>query len=115
MKSGDLTTGSADRKDAMSLNVIMLGPPGAGKGTQAARLAREHSLLKISTGDILRDAVTQGTHLGKVAQKTMNEGHLVSDAVMVAVIQERLSQPDAARGFVLDGFPRTVPQSEALD
>jgi adenylate kinase len=99
----------------MSLNIILLGPPGAGKGTQAARLAREHSLLKISTGDILRDAVTKGTHLGTVARKTMNEGHLVSDDVMVAVIRERLAQPDALRGFVLDGFPRTVPQSEALD
>ena len=115
MKSGDLTTGSPSRKDAMSLNVIMLGPPGAGKGTQAARLAREHHVLKISTGDILREAVTQGTHLGKVARKTMDEGHLVSDDVMVAVIRERLALPDAANGFILDGFPRTVRQSEALD
>jgi adenylate kinase len=99
----------------MSLNVIMLGPPGAGKGTQAARLAREHRVLKISTGDILRDAVTQGSHLGKVARQVMDEGHLVPDDVMVGVVRERLAQPDARHGFILDGFPRTVPQATALD
>lgn len=99
----------------MSLNVIMLGPPGAGKGTQAARLAREHRVLKISTGDILRDAVSQGTHLGKIAREVMDEGHLVPDDVMVGVVRERLSRPDARHGFILDGFPRTVPQATALD
>jgi adenylate kinase len=99
----------------MSLNVIMLGPPGAGKGTQAARLAREHHVLKISTGDILRDAVTQGTHLGKIAKAVMDEGHLVPDDVMVGVVRERLTRPDARHGFILDGFPRTVPQATALD
>lgn len=99
----------------MSLNVIMLGPPGAGKGTQAARLAREHQVLKISTGDILREAVSQHTHLGKVAQQVMDEGHLVPDDVMVGVIRERLAQPDARHGFILDGFPRTVPQARSLD
>jgi adenylate kinase len=99
----------------MSLNVIMLGPPGAGKGTQAARLAREHQVLKISTGDMLREAVVQGTELGRIAKATMNTGHLVSDEVMVAVIRERLSRPDTDGGFILDGFPRTVPQAAALD
>lgn len=99
----------------MSLNVILLGPPGAGKGTQAARLAREHTLLKISTGDILREAVTEGSHLGDVAKTTMEEGHLVSDEVMVEVVRERLKQPDTRTGFVLDGFPRTVRQAAVLD
>lgn len=99
----------------MSLNVIMLGPPGAGKGTQAARLAREHHVLKISTGDILREAVSQGTHLGKLATQVMDEGHLVPDDVMVGVIRERLARADARDGFILDGFPRTVPQATSLD
>ena len=99
----------------MSLNVIMLGPPGAGKGTQAARLAREHQVLKISTGDILRDAVGQGTHLGKIAKQVMDEGHLVPDDVMVGVVRERLAQPDTRHGFILDGFPRNTAQAEALD
>jgi adenylate kinase len=99
----------------MSLNVIMLGPPGAGKGTQASRLSREHHVLKISTGDILRDAVTQGSHLGQVAKQVMDEGHLVPDDVMVEVIRERLTRPDARHGFILDGFPRTVVQATALD
>jgi adenylate kinase len=99
----------------MSLNVIMLGPPGAGKGTQAARLAREHQVLKISTGDMLREAVAQGTELGRIAKKTIDEGHLVSDEVMIAVIRERLKKPDTDSGFILDGFPRTVPQAESLD
>jgi adenylate kinase len=99
----------------MSLNVIMLGPPGAGKGTQASRLSREHHVLKISTGDILREAVLQDTHLGKVAKQVMDEGHLVPDDVMVGVIRERLARADARDGFILDGFPRTVPQATALD
>src|SRR5262245_54018662 len=93
----------------------MLGPPGAGKGTQAERLALRRRLPRISTGDILREAVQAGTPLGSVAQKAMDAGRLVSDDVMIAIGQERLNQADAAQGFVLDGFPRTVDQATALD
>ena len=92
----------------------MLGPPGAGKGTQAARLSREHDVLKISTGDILREAVSQGTDLGDDREDD-GEGHLVPDAAVVGIVRERLERPDAARGFILDGFPRTVVQARALD
>jgi adenylate kinase len=99
----------------VACNVIMLGPPGAGKGTQAERLASLHGIPKISTGDILRDAIKAGTELGRLAQKTMDAGHLVSDDVMIGIVRERLGRPDAAEGFVLDGFPRTVTQAEALD
>ena len=93
----------------------MLGPPGAGKGTQAERLARSRSLPKISTGDILREAVQAGTDLGLVAKATMEAGNLVSDDVMIGIVRERLDRDDARRGFVLDGFPRTVVQATALD
>ena len=93
----------------------MLGPPGAGKGTQSERLAVTHGLPKISTGDILREAVHQGTELGCIARATMEKGNLVSDDVMIGIVQERLDRPDARRGFVLDGFPRTVVQATALD
>src|SRR5262245_13068596 len=93
----------------------MLGPPGAGKGTQAERFARTHSLPKISTGDILREAVQDGTPLGCVAKATMDRGELVGDDVMVGIVGERLDRPDTSAGFVLDGFPRTVPQATALD
>jgi adenylate kinase len=93
----------------------MLGPPGAGKGTQAERLARVHQLPKISTGDILRECVQRGTELGRIAKATMDAGNLVSDDVMIGIVRERLNQPDAAPGFVLDGFPRTVVQASALD
>lgn len=99
----------------MSRNLIMLGPPGAGKGTQAERFAREEGIPKISTGDILREAVTAGTELGCVAKRAMDAGQLVSDAVMIGIVRERLSRPDVARGFILDGFPRTVAQAQALD
>jgi adenylate kinase len=99
----------------MPLNVIMLGPPGAGKGTQAGRLAREYGVPKISTGDSLREEVTRGTELGRLAKATMDAGHLVPDDVMVALVRDRLLRPDTASGFVLDGFPRTVPQAMALD
>ncbi len=93
----------------------MLGPPGAGKGTQAERFARTHGLPKISTGDILRDAVQAGTGLGRVAKATMDAGELVGDEVMIGIVRERLERPDTQGGFVLDGFPRTVPQASALD
>jgi adenylate kinase len=93
----------------------MLGPPGAGKGTQAARLAETRGVPKISTGDILREAVQTGTPLGCVARETMEKGNLVSDDVMIGIVQERLSRPDTENGFVLDGFPRTVTQAGALD
>jgi adenylate kinase len=97
------------------LNVVMLGPPGAGKGTQAERLARRHELPKISTGDILREAVQAGTALGRIARKTMEAGNLVSDDVMIGIVEDRLNREDARRGFVLDGFPRTVVQATELD
>lgn len=102
-------------RPAMALNVVMLGPPGAGKGTQAERLATTHGLPKISTGDILREAVQTGTELGRIAKATMDAGELVGDDVMVGIVGERLERPDTRRGFVLDGFPRTVAQATALD
>ena len=99
----------------MALNVIMMGPPGAGKGTQAERFAKERHLLKVSTGDILREAVQSQTQLGLKAKATIDAGKLVDDATMIGIVRERLLQPDAMRGFVLDGFPRTVAQAQALD
>lgn len=93
----------------------MLGPPGAGKGTQASRLARHYGVPKVSTGDILRDAATAGTTLGLEAKARIDQGHLVSDEVAIAIVRERLSRQDVASGFILDGFPRTVTQAEALD
>ena len=99
----------------MALNVIMMGPPGAGKGTQAGRFARERGLLKISTGDILRDGIKAKLPIVLGAKERMDRGELVDDDTMVAIVRDRLVQPDAQRGFVLDGFPRTVAQAEALD
>jgi len=99
----------------MALNLVVLGPPGAGKGTQAERLARGRSIPKVSTGDILRDAVDAGTEIGRRVKSVMSRGELVSDEVVTAIVRERLDRPDARRGFVLDGFPRTVAQAEALD
>lgn len=98
-----------------ALNVVMLGPPGAGKGTQAERLARTRGLLTISTGDILREAVQAGTELGKAAKRTMESGILVGDDIMIGIVRERLDKKDARDGFILDGFPRTVVQAQALD
>jgi adenylate kinase len=99
----------------MALNLVMLGPPGAGKGTQAERFARSRGIPKISTGDMLRDAVTAGTELGRRAKAIMERGDLVSDEVMIGIVSDRLQRPDVAGGFVLDGFPRTVAQAHALD
>jgi adenylate kinase len=99
----------------MALNLIMLGPPGAGKGTQAERFAKGRGIPKISTGDILREAVKAATPLGLQAKTIMDRGELVGDDVIIAIVRERLERPDAARGFVLDGFPRTVAQAAALD
>src|SRR5215472_2589272 len=97
------------------MNLVLLGPPGAGKGTQAKKLLDEFAIPQISTGDILRDAVRRGTPLGKKAGPLMAAGKLVPDDVVVDLAIERLRQPDCGRGFVLDGFPRTIPQAEALD
>jgi adenylate kinase len=99
----------------MALNLIMLGPPGAGKGTQAERFARGRGIPKISTGDILRQAVHSGTEMGRRAKAIMDRGELVSDDVMIDIVKERLEKDDARSGFVLDGFPRTVAQAAALD
>jgi adenylate kinase len=99
----------------MPVRLVMLGPPGAGKGTQAMRFARQRGVPWISTGAMLREAVQQGTALGKAARSIMDAGQLVSDDVVIAIVRERLEQRDAERGFVLDGFPRSLPQARALD
>ncbi|MGE3273493.1 MAG: adenylate kinase [Vicinamibacterales bacterium] len=99
----------------MALHLVMMGPPGAGKGTQAERFAREHGIPRISTGDILREAVSAGTELGQAVKASLDRGELVSDELIIGIVRERLARPDAAAGWVLDGFPRTVPQARALD
>jgi len=94
---------------------IFLGPPGAGKGTQAKRIAQSCGLTHLSTGDMFRDAIRRGSALGRVVQPIMERGELVPDDVVMKMVEERLSQPDCAKGFVFDGFPRTLPQAEQLD
>jgi adenylate kinase len=97
------------------VKLIFIGPPGSGKGTQAKRLAAQHGVPHISTGDMLREAITDGTELGQKAAPIMASGALVSDDLMLGIIDERLAKPDAQRGFILDGFPRTLVQAEKLD
>ena len=97
------------------MKLIFIGPPGSGKGTQAKRLAAEHGVPHISTGDMLREAIADGTELGLKAAPIMASGALVSDDLMLGIIDERLAKPDAQRGFILDGFPRTLVQAEKLD
>jgi len=98
-----------------ALNLIMLGAPGAGKGTQADRVVQARRIPKISTGDILREAVAAGTEIGRAAKAILERGELVSDEIVIGIVKERLARQDADHGFVLDGFPRTVAQARALD
>jgi adenylate kinase len=97
------------------MRLILLGPPGAGKGTQAQRLVNRHGIVQLSTGEMLRAAIKHGTPLGRKVEGIMARGDLVPDDVVVAIVSDRIDEPDARNGFILDGFPRTVPQAEALE
>ncbi|MDQ7790642.1 MAG: adenylate kinase [Clostridia bacterium] len=97
------------------MNLLIMGPPGGGKGTQCEVLTKEHKITHISTGDMFRENVKAGTELGKKAKEYMDNGQLVPDELVVAMVKDRLSKPDCENGFLLDGFPRTTPQAEALD